>query len=136
MRRIAGKVSRKEGSRVAEASDIYRAGSQAEAPAGLPPWKQAWEHGRPRAAACVERDLENLLSFFAAPESHWQKVRTTNVIERAFREVRRRTRPCPASATWALEPYAEYFRAVKNLSLRETKSHEADKSSGGYDANP
>lgn len=31
MRRIAGKVSRKEGSCVAEASDIYRAGSQAEA---------------------------------------------------------------------------------------------------------
>lgn len=105
-------------------------------PAGLPPWKQAWEHGRPSAVACVERDLENLLSFFTAPESHWQKVRTTNVIERAFREVRRRTRPWPGSATWALEPYAQYFRAVKNLPLRETKSHEADKSSGGYDANP
>jgi transposase-like protein len=26
-------------------------------------------------------------------EAHWKKVRTTNVIERAFREVRRRTRP-------------------------------------------
>ena len=31
MRRIASKVSRKEGSYVAEASGIYRAGSQAEA---------------------------------------------------------------------------------------------------------
>jgi transposase-like protein len=27
------------------------------------------------------------------PQAHWQKLRTTNVIERAFREVRRRTRP-------------------------------------------
>ena len=43
--------------------------------------------------ACVERDLEELLNFFATPEAHWKKVRTTNVIERAFREVRRRTRP-------------------------------------------
>jgi transposase-like protein len=41
----------------------------------------------------VERDLDNLLSFFKVPESHWKKVRTTNVIERAFREVQRRTRP-------------------------------------------
>ena len=41
----------------------------------------------------MERDLEQLLSFFDVPEGHWKKVRTTNVIERAFREVRRRTRP-------------------------------------------
>src|SRR3989449_6216954 len=37
--------------------------------------------------------LGELLSFFSVPQSHWKKVRTTNVIERAFREVRRRTRP-------------------------------------------
>ena len=47
----------------------------------------------PRAVACVERDLEELLNFFSVPKSHWKKARTTNVIERAFREVRRRTRP-------------------------------------------
>src|SRR5205814_728827 len=56
-------------------------------------WKQHWENRRPRAVACVERDLEFLLSFYSVPESHRNKVRTTNVIERAFREVRRRTRP-------------------------------------------
>ena len=27
------------------------------------------------------------------PRSHWKKVRTTNAIERSFREVRRRTKP-------------------------------------------
>ncbi len=43
--------------------------------------------------ACVERDLHSLLHFFAVPSGLWKKVRTTNVIERAFREVRRRTRP-------------------------------------------
>jgi putative transposase len=43
--------------------------------------------------ACVQRDLEELLSFFQVPETHWKKVRTTNGIERAFREVRLRTRP-------------------------------------------
>jgi putative transposase len=51
------------------------------------------QHRRPNAVACVERDLDALLNFFAVPQAHWIKVRTTNVIERAFREVRRRTRP-------------------------------------------
>jgi transposase-like protein len=41
----------------------------------------------------VQRDLEELLAFYALPSAHWRKVRTTNIIERAFREVRRRTRP-------------------------------------------
>jgi len=43
--------------------------------------------------ACVQRDLDSLLLFFEVPSGHGKKVRTTNVIERAFREVRRRTRP-------------------------------------------
>jgi transposase-like protein len=50
-------------------------------------WAGRWRKRRPRAVACVERDLEELLSFFSVPKSHWKKVRTTNVIER------RRTRP-------------------------------------------
>ena len=93
MRNIAEKVRRPEASCVAEAAAIYRASSKNEALRAFRDWKQHWEHRRPRAVACVERDLEPLLSFFRVPAAHWKKVRTTNVIERAFREVRRRTRP-------------------------------------------
>jgi putative transposase len=93
MRNIADKVGRQEGSCVAEAAAIYRASSKSQALRAFREWKAHWEHRRPRAVACLERDLENLLSFFDAPPAHWRKVRTTNVIERAFREVRRRTRP-------------------------------------------
>jgi hypothetical protein len=35
----------------------------------------------------------DLLHFFAFPRHLWRKLRTTNVIERCFVEVRRRTRP-------------------------------------------
>lgn len=93
LRNIADKVPRKEGSCVAEAAAIYRAASQREAYRAFQQWKQRWEQRRPNAVACVERDLDALLNFFAVPQAHWIKVRTTNVIERAFREVRRRTRP-------------------------------------------
>lgn len=93
MRNIADKVRRTEGSCVAQASAIYRASSKEQALAAFRHWRQNWQPRRPRAVACVERDLEHLLNFFAVPAAHWKKVRTTNVIERAFREVRRRTRP-------------------------------------------
>jgi transposase-like protein len=44
--------------------------------------------------ACLERDLGELLAFYAVKNPNlWAKVRTTNPIERAFREVKRRTRP-------------------------------------------
>jgi len=93
MRNIADKVRRREGSCVAEAAAIYRASNKNQALLAFRQWQQAWQHRRPNAVACVERDLDHLLHFFSVPEAHWKKVRTTNVIERSFREVRRRTRP-------------------------------------------
>ena len=46
------------------------------------------------AVACLRDDLDQLLAFFRFDDSTWRKaVRTTNAIERRFREVRRRTRP-------------------------------------------
>jgi transposase-like protein len=41
----------------------------------------------------LERDLPELLAFFRFPKHLWRKLRTTNIIERCFVEVRRRTRP-------------------------------------------
>ncbi len=41
----------------------------------------------------IEQDLPELLSFFSLPRHLWRKLRTTNIIERCFVEVRRRTRP-------------------------------------------
>jgi transposase-like protein len=53
-----------------------------------------WRQVHPKAVACLERDLDDLLSFFHIQEPKlWSRLRTTNLIERAFREVRRRTRP-------------------------------------------
>lgn len=53
-----------------------------------------WEPRYPKAVASLRHDLDELLSFYAFPQRDWWKaVRTTNAIERRFREVRRRTRP-------------------------------------------
>src|SRR5579883_2660595 len=48
----------------------------------------------PAAVACLRNDLDELLTCFRYKSEHQRrKVRTTNAIERRFREVRRRTRP-------------------------------------------
>jgi transposase-like protein len=53
-----------------------------------------WESAYPKAVACVRADLDDLLTCFRYPSLEQRKaVRTTNAIERRFREVRRRTRP-------------------------------------------
>jgi transposase-like protein len=45
----------------------------------------------PTAVACLQRDLEACLTFYAFPKEHWKTIRTNNVIERLFEEVKRRS---------------------------------------------
>ena len=53
-----------------------------------------WQHVYPKAVACLRADEEQLLTFLQIKDSSWwSQIRTTNAIERRFREVRRRTRP-------------------------------------------
>jgi transposase-like protein len=78
---------------LAGARSIYEASTRREAVHAYWAWARRWRGEAPKAIACLERHLEELLSFLACPEAHRRKVRTTNAIERSFREVRRRTRP-------------------------------------------
>jgi transposase-like protein len=45
----------------------------------------------PAACGVLAKDLADCLTFYCFPQEHWKRLRTSNVIERAFREVRRRT---------------------------------------------
>jgi len=74
------------------ARKIYKATSKHLALAEFKNWKRMWLKKAPKAVYCLEKDLEELLHFFDCPKKHWIRIRTTNVIERSFREVRRRTR--------------------------------------------
>jgi len=56
-------------------------------------WSEKWKPLVPKAVECVEQDIDELLNFLNEPLVLASKLRTTNAIERSFREVRRRTRP-------------------------------------------
>lgn len=71
---------------------IYLAENRTEAAKRFRNWRDKWKDIEPRAVACLEADIEEMLEFFSVPERFQRTVRTTNPIERVFREVRRRTR--------------------------------------------
>jgi putative transposase len=95
LRNLANKLPRRfQTPCLAQARNVYNCRSYAQAVAAFRRWKRAWYPVAPDAVACLENDLDSLLTFYrTAPKTLWRKLRTTNVIERAFREVRRRTRP-------------------------------------------
>jgi len=60
-------------------------------------WKKRWQETYPQAVKCLSADIEELLTCFRFTDPVFRKaVRTTNHIERRFKEVRRRTRPMGA----------------------------------------
>ena len=75
------------------AQAIYRADCRRQAEAAFRTFRQRWQRAYGPMVRRLERDLPELLSFFSFPRHLWKKLRTTNVIERCFVEVRRRTRP-------------------------------------------
>lgn len=94
LRNVAAKLPRKvQRECLWDAKRIYQATTAREAGQRLRWWAEQWREQAPKAVTCLEQDAESLLAFFACPPKDWLAVRTTNAIERSFREVRRRTRP-------------------------------------------
>jgi putative transposase len=94
MRNILERVRKRDYDAVKRgAQAIYRAESRAQAVAAFRRFRARWQRDYGSMVRRLEHDLPELLSFFTLPRHLWKKLRTTNVIERCFVEVRRRTRP-------------------------------------------
>lgn len=94
LRNVANKLPRKlQAAALTEAKTIYLASTRREAVARCHRWARHWQATAPKAVACLRDDFDEMLTFLDFPEAQRVKLRTTNVIERCFREVRRRTRP-------------------------------------------
>jgi len=94
MRNILEKVRQKDYDQVkADAQAIYRAHSRRQAREAYHGFARRWREHYPTLVRQLEKDLPELLSFFSFPRHLWRRLRTTNLIERVFVEVRRRTRP-------------------------------------------
>ena len=81
---------------------IWMAPDKAEAQKSFDDFISLYETKYPKAAECLQKDREALLSFYDFPAEHWRHIRTTNPIESTFSTVRLRTdkvRGCFSSKT-------------------------------------
>lgn len=101
-RNVADKVRRRNQDEcMAGLKNIYTQTNRREAIKAYRVWAARWREEEPSAVECLAKDLEEMLTFYSMPVHHWKKIRTTNIIERLFREVRRRTRPMTCFANKA-----------------------------------
>ena len=56
-------------------------------------WMRQWRTTYPKAVRCLEKDLDRLLLYLTCDPEHHKAIRTSNHIERQFKEYRRRMRP-------------------------------------------
>jgi transposase-like protein len=55
-------------------------------------FKKQWGAKYPSARDCLLDGIEDCLTYYRYPYAHWKRLRTTNVVERSFKEVKRRTK--------------------------------------------
>jgi transposase-like protein len=70
---------------------IFDAADRAEADRLLQLTAGRWQKSAPRLAAWMEQAVPEGLTVFALPVAHRRRLRTTNMLERLNREIRRRT---------------------------------------------
>jgi putative transposase len=77
---------------------VYKAEHLHGAKAAFRLWKEKWQPKYASVVRSVEEDLGHLLAFYSCDPLHWEYIRTSNPIERVFRELRRQQFGCGAFA--------------------------------------
>jgi transposase-like protein len=106
--------------------DIWMAATKADAEKAFDLFIATWQAKYPKAAECLAKDRDVLLTFYDFPAEHWMHIRTTNPIESTFATVRLRTnktkgcgsRTATLTMTFKLTQSAEqHWRALNGSSL-------------------
>jgi len=71
--------------------EIWMAETKAGAEAAFDAFIESYRTKYDKAAECLNKDRDPLLTFYDFPAEHWKHLRTTNPIESTFATVRHRT---------------------------------------------
>jgi transposase-like protein len=80
-----------------ELKAIFYQDSRAQAEQALEAFCLRYEKIYSTAIDCLRRDRDACLTFYDFPRRHWRTIRTTNVIERLFEEVKKRSHKMSAA---------------------------------------
>lgn len=77
-----------------------------------------YEKINPSAVECLQRDLGACLIFYSFPEKHWKFIRTTNIIECLFGEVKKRSHKMAAAFRNQNSCMLLFYVVIPSLKLR------------------
>jgi putative transposase len=103
-----------------QASAIYQAESALEARQRLTAFAELWRARTPKAVATLERDFEQTIASYALDGVARELIRTTSLLERTNREVRRKFRQVCCFGSSRGAEVAIYLQ-VKRLNARWSK---------------
>lgn len=104
---------------VPELTTIFYQADRTQAAQAATAFAEKFRATYPTAVACLERDLEAYLTFYVFPETHWKTIRTTNVIERLFGEVKRRSHKMAAAFRNEGSCLVMFFAVIRTLHFRK-----------------
>jgi len=101
-----------------ELKAIFYQKSRQKAEQAMLAFCEKYERIYPTAIECLKRDQAACLTFYDFPESHWKTIRTTNVIERLFGEVKKRTHKMAAAFRNESSCLLMFYAIIRSLKFR------------------
>lgn len=116
MRNVSSHVPQRHQKRLArELVKVLHAESLDAAKRNLKQFRLQFAKQFPEAVECLERGFADATTYFAFPDAHWTRIRTTNGLERLHGELKRRTR-----AIGAFPDRASALRLITAVALQVT----------------
>ena len=117
-RNVMAKVPHRLRKRMArEVATVLNAPSLADAKQRLAEIKARWSKELPEAMTVLDRGFTAATQFYAFPEAHWPRLRTTNGLERLHGEIKRRIR-----SVGAFPDRASALRLITAVALRTAEA--------------
>lgn len=119
MENVLGYVPEKQQEAVRpELRAIFYQDSREKADQELAAFVAKYEKVYPSAVTCLQRDREACLTFYSFPAKHWKFIRTTNIIERLFNEVKKRSHKMAAAFRNENSCLLMFYAVIRSLRLR------------------
>jgi len=116
MKNVLGYIPQQQQARLEpELKAIFYQDSRAQAEQLLAAFCLKYEKIYGTAIECLRRDQDACLTFYDFPPMHWRTIRTTNVIERLFQEVKKRSHKMNAAFRNEASCLLMFYAVVRGL---------------------
>jgi transposase-like protein len=102
-----------------ELKALFYQADRASADQAVAAFVEKYQKIYPTAVECLHRDLEACLTFYAFPKQHWKTIRTSNVIERLFGEVKGRSHKMAAAFRNEQSCLLLFYAVIRSLKFKK-----------------